>query len=93
MKINPMSTTNITNKYRDTTPKLRSTAMRPMGYDKVEFSDVGKTFGAALRAAREVADVNMEAVNRVKEQINDGTYQVSPQEIAARMLNGILGGR
>ena len=55
--------------------------------DRVEISQFGKEFRIAKQAVTESPDIREELVNSVKERIKAGKYNVSNNELAARMAD------
>lgn len=54
--------------------------------DQVSFSTVGKDMQIAKAALKEVPDVREDRVNALKESIANGTYHVSAEDFADKML-------
>lgn len=54
--------------------------------DKVSFSNVGKDMQVAKNALKNVPDVREDKVNELKASINNGTYQVSPESFADKLV-------
>lgn len=54
--------------------------------DQVSFSTVGKDMQIAKNALNSVPDVRQERVDVLKESIANGTYQVSAESFAEKML-------
>ena len=54
--------------------------------DRVEISQFGKDFRIAKQAVAEAPGIREELVNSVKEKIKAGTYNVSNEELAAKMI-------
>lgn len=54
--------------------------------DQVSFSTVGKDMQVAKSALAEVPDVREDKVNALKESIANGTYQVSAESFADKLL-------
>lgn len=54
--------------------------------DKVSFSTVGKDMQIAKTALNSVPDVREDKVNALKESIANGTYQVSAESFADKLL-------
>ena len=55
--------------------------------DRVEISQFGKEFRIAKQAVAEAPDVRVNLVNSVKERIKAGTYNVSNDELAAKLAD------
>lgn len=54
--------------------------------DQVSFSSVGKDMQTAKTALKEVPDVRQDKINALKESIANGTYQVSAESFADKLL-------
>lgn len=58
--------------------------------DRVEISQFGKDFHIAKQAVQESPDIREDLVNSVKERIKAGTYNVSNDELAAKLAENYL---
>ena len=58
--------------------------------EKVSLSSTSKDVKLAKRAIENSPDIRKEKVGRLKEQIKQGTYDVSGEKIAEKMLNESL---
>lgn len=54
--------------------------------DKVSFSTVGKDMQVAKTALASVPDIREDKVNALKERIANGTYNVSPESFADKLM-------
>lgn len=54
--------------------------------DKLEISNTAKYFQVALKAAKDSPDIREEKVEQIKQQIETGTYNVSAEEVAKKMM-------
>lgn len=54
--------------------------------DKIDISARGAEFQYALKAAKEARDFRPEKVAPIKEQVKNGTYHVSAENIAEKMI-------
>ena len=54
--------------------------------DRVEISRIGMEFQTAKQAVQAAPDVDMERVQAIKEQMKNGTYQVSMEDLAEKLL-------
>ncbi len=54
--------------------------------DQISFSSVGKDLQVAKAALKNVPDVREDKVNALKESINNGTYNVSGEAFADKLL-------
>ncbi|NLN42620.1 MAG: flagellar biosynthesis anti-sigma factor FlgM [Clostridiales bacterium] len=58
--------------------------------DEVGLSDTAQAFQVAYKAVQKNDGVNMEKVNRIKKQIEEGQYNISSIDLAHKMLDYIL---
>jgi negative regulator of flagellin synthesis FlgM len=58
----------------------------PTSADRVEVSDKGRAMQVAAAALKRTPKIRADKVAGLKARINDGTYQVSGEDIAERML-------
>ncbi len=58
--------------------------------DEVVLSDTAQAFQVAYKAVQKNDGVNMEKVNRIKKQIEEGQYNISSIDLAHKMLDYIL---
>lgn len=54
--------------------------------DSVALSEQARLLARTLEAAEAASDVRPELVDELRTQVNDGTYRVNVNQIAARML-------
>ncbi len=59
------------------------------GKDAVALSDTAKDFQLVLKALTQVPDVRQEKINALKSRIENGEYNVSLEDIAAKLLAAI----
>ena len=71
------------NKYK--TQKTTSVSAR----DKVEISSMGKAYQAAKSAVNEAADVREDKIADIKARMAAGTYNISSEAVADKILNNI----
>lgn len=64
--------------------KSSSTA-RTYGSDKCEISQFGKDYQIAKKALGEIPDVREDKVAEIKNAIDEGTYNVSAEDFAAKL--------
>lgn len=57
--------------------------------DKLEFSQTAKTYQIAKAAVAGAADVRMDKIAEIKARIANGTYKVSSQDIAEKIISGM----
>ena len=58
----------------------------PSGQDHVELSERAKAMQAASAALKQLPETRSDKVERLKESIKKGKYQVSGEQIAERLL-------
>jgi negative regulator of flagellin synthesis FlgM len=63
--------------------KVNSTSVS----DQVEISSIGKEYQVAKQAIANAADVRTEKINDIKKRMESGTYNVSMEEVADKVLN------
>jgi negative regulator of flagellin synthesis FlgM len=56
------------------------------GTDRVEVSDKGRAMQVATAALKQIPKIRADKVAELKTRIKDGTYKVSGEEIAERVL-------
>ena len=59
--------------------------------DKVEISQAGREFQIAKKAVAESPDIRIDLVNDIKGRIGDGTYNVTDDDFADKMIQKIFG--
>lgn len=69
-----------------------SSSTRPEETEKTNTVEITsqRFIETAIRKAENLPEVREEKVNRIKEQVESGTYQVSNREIARAMIGSIL---
>lgn len=56
-------------------------------YDNFDVSDEARVFQSALKAASSAPEIREDKVNAIKQQIEKGTYNVSAEDVAEKMLS------
>ena len=59
--------------------------------DKLEISQAGKDYQVAKQAVKEASDIRVDLVNDIKERLANGTYNVSDEDIADKLLERYCG--
>lgn len=59
--------------------------------DKLEISQAGKDYQVAKQAVKEADDVRYDLVNDIKERLANGTYNVSDEDFAEKLLAKFCG--
>ena len=54
--------------------------------DKVEISQAGMDYQVAKTAVKEASDIRFDLVNDIKERLANGTYNVSDEDFAEKLL-------
>jgi negative regulator of flagellin synthesis FlgM len=75
-----------TNKAKKAYAKPATAPTAPAGTDRVDVSDTGRAMQVAAAALKQTPKIRADKVAALKARINDGTYQVSGEDIAERML-------
>ena len=65
------------------TPKAKTA---PVGTDKVSISSIGKDLKTAKDALKASPDVRPELVDSLRSRVQDGTYSVSAESFADKLL-------
>ncbi|MDL2220636.1 flagellar biosynthesis anti-sigma factor FlgM [Eubacteriales bacterium OttesenSCG-928-N14] len=91
MKVSGIYSPELLQKYVHVKGKGSVQAGAQLGSDTVEISDDALTFANALKAAKEVMNGKRTSgevmhLNEVKEQVQNGTYNVPGYRIAQKML-------
>ena len=59
--------------------------------DKLEISQAGKDYQVAKQAVKEASDIRVDLVNDIKERLANGTYNVSDEDFADKLLERYCG--
>lgn len=84
MRIN--SYQNVSNIYQANSTQQIAKTSRSTKSDKLEISQMGKDYQVAKAAVANTPDVRMDKVNEIKERMEAGTYNVSSEEVANKLL-------
>ena len=84
--------------YNQISQMYQSTKVKPVkgvtkttaSSDAFEISQAGKDYQTATQAVKEAADIREDKVNRIKEALASGTYNVTGEEFAERMVSRIF---
>lgn len=76
----------ITQMYQTTKANVKNTNRSEKTSDSLHISQTGKDYQVAKQAVREVPDVREDKVNQIKESLASGTYQVTGEEFAEKVL-------
>lgn len=77
----------ITQMYQATKAAKTTAKGKTASSDVFEISQTGKSLQVAKQAVKDAPDVREDKVNRIKEQLASGTYNVSAEEFADKILN------
>lgn len=77
----------ITQMYQATKTKPSTAKGKAKASDVFEISQTGKDLQVAKQAVKDAPDVREDKVNKIKEQLAAGTYHVSAEEFADKMVN------
>lgn len=87
MKINSnIGVQSIAKAYQNATPKLEKKSSTGFETDKIEISEEAKLQQAAMRAAKQLPDIREDMVAEIKQQIKDGTYRPTADQIVDKMF-------
>lgn len=90
MNINPISNKNNIMKLYNDNKKVTKNENVNKVKDSLEISDLGKSL-SALSVDTPSAIDNAEKIEKIRMEINRGTYKVNPQLIAKNMMDTIKG--
>lgn len=76
--------------YQSTKVKPVNKVQKSKTSDAFEISQAGKDYQTAVQAVKESADVREDKVNQIKEALASGTYNVTGEEFAERMVARIF---
>lgn len=86
MKINPIHVQTVAKAYQKPAPKVESKALSGFESDKIEISQEAKLQQAAMRAVKQLPEIREEKVSEIKQQIKDGKYKPTADQIIEKML-------
>lgn len=72
--------------YQKTSAKNNVKSTKSNSSDKIEISTLGRDLQVAKKAVSETDDVRWDRVNEIKQRMQSGTYNVSAEEIADKMV-------
>ncbi len=64
-----------------------SGSQAPKSSDRIDISDQGKKIAEMMKVIDQLPEVRMDKVNKIKEAIIAGTYQVDSEKIAQKLIN------
>lgn len=73
--------------YGASKPGNKATSVQSADFrDKLQISNAGKDLQVAKQALANIPDVRMDKVAAIKEQMANGTYEVSGEDFAQKMM-------
>lgn len=72
--------------YRRATKKNSIQGTKKKSSDSIEISNLGRDLQVAKKAVSEAEDIRWDKVNDIKKRMQSGTYNVSCEEIADKMV-------
>ena len=90
MKINNnINIQNVARAYQKPMPKTEHKASAVFEKDKIEISPEAKIQQAAMKALKQLPDIREDKVSDIKQQIKDGLYKPTADQIMEKMLQVI----
>lgn len=78
---------NQVSKIYNTSAKLKTQSVSKAGLrDKVEISEFGKIYQTTKSIVGEIPDIREDKVAKIKSKIDEGTYEVSNESFAEKLL-------
>jgi len=77
----------VTQLYKTNSTKKAYKTNTTQAADKVEISQLGKDYQIAKNAVAAAPDVREDKVNAIKQALASGTYNVSMEEVADKLIN------
>lgn len=79
--------------YQTTKPVNRVKSEKAVAKDDaLEISQFGKDINVVKKAVQETSDVRAEKIDMIKKQMQEGTYSVSDEALADKIMQGFMGG-
>ena len=72
------------------TTKSHESTSSTSGSEQIAISSKAKDIQKATKAVNTAPDIRIEKVERIKNQIADGSYKVSSEELAEKVLENII---
>lgn len=87
MKINSnIGVQSVVKAYQNNMPKTEKKSATGFEADKIEISDEARVKQAAMQAAKQIPDIREDKVAEIKQQIKDGTYRPTADQIVDKMF-------
>lgn len=80
----------VTQLYNTSQTKSVQKANKPSGRDALEISSTGSAYQIAKQAVKKGSDVREDRVEEIKAQLDAGTYKVSMEDVADKMVERLL---
>ncbi|MBR2895659.1 MAG: flagellar biosynthesis anti-sigma factor FlgM [Oscillospiraceae bacterium] len=77
----------VTQLYKTNSTKKAYKTSTTQAADRLEISQMGKDYQIAKNAVAAAPDVRADKVNAIKQQLASGTYNVSMEEVADKLIN------
>lgn len=85
MKINPINRLNDVYKVANNKQNINKVTKKEV--DTFSISEAGKDISVARKALQNTEEIRTEKVDVIKDKINTGTYNVSGEQIAEKIVN------
>jgi flagellar biosynthesis anti-sigma factor FlgM len=69
--------------------KVRMNTKDTVKKDELNFSEKAKNFQVAMEKIKELPDIRVEKVERLKREVKTGTYRVEGRKIAEKILESV----
>lgn len=76
----------ISQMYQTSKPKRTTGSVAGSFQDSLEISQMGKDFQIAKKAVQEASDVRQDKVDAIRQQLASGTYSVTGEDMADRLV-------
>ena len=73
--------------YQKTSAKNTIKSTKKSSSDFIEISTLGRDLQVAKQAVKDTDDVRWDRVNEIKQRMQSGTYNVSAEEVANKMVD------
>lgn len=73
--------------YQKTSAKNTIKSTKKSSSDFIEISTLGRDLQVAKQAVKDADDVRWDRVNEIKQRMQSGTYNVSAEEVANKMVD------
>ena len=73
--------------YQTNATKKMTQVASTSGTDQVELSRIGKDYQVAKQAVAKAVDIRMDKVNDISKRMEAGTYNISAEEVANKIMD------